>query len=82
LIPATTTTTGITVNRSEHLAWAKERALEYLPDDPDQAATSFISDLAKHPDTSGHVVIEMLAMHAAAGLWSDGEVRRLVEGTN
>jgi hypothetical protein len=40
--------------REEHLAWAKERALAYLPADPQQAFNSMASDLGKHPETEGH----------------------------
>jgi hypothetical protein len=39
--------------REEHLAWCKKRALEYLPDAPTEAFTSFASDMRKHPETKG-----------------------------
>lgn len=35
------------MTRDEHLAWAKQRALEYLPRDPTSALASFMSDVAK-----------------------------------
>jgi hypothetical protein len=38
------------MTRDVHLAWAKQRALAYLPTDPAQAAASMLSDLSKHPD--------------------------------
>ena len=39
------------MNRDEHLAWAKRRALEYLErHDLEQGYTSMASDLAKHPE--------------------------------
>jgi hypothetical protein len=46
----------------QHLAWCKQRALEYLPDKPAQAAASMIGDLGKHPATR-----DLQASHAAAG---------------
>ena len=47
------------MTRAEHLAWCKERALEYLPDDPQQAFASMASDLTKHDDTRGHIGMEL-----------------------
>lgn len=39
-------------NRAEHLAWAKQRALEYLDaGDLGNAIASMVSDLGKHPET-------------------------------
>ncbi len=40
------------MTRDEHMAWAKERALEYLDTgDIQNAVTSMLSDLGKHPET-------------------------------
>jgi hypothetical protein len=41
------------MTREQHLAWAKERALEYLDagHDPAHTAASMISDLRKHEET-------------------------------
>jgi hypothetical protein len=36
------------MTRDEHLAWAKGRALAYLPHEPQTAFTSMCSDLGKH----------------------------------
>jgi hypothetical protein len=68
------------MTRAEHLVWAKERALEYLPGDVPQAAASFISDLGKHPDLSDHAVKELIGMHLFAGLLDAQECRKLIEG--
>jgi hypothetical protein len=68
------------MTRDEHLQWAKDRALEYLPDDWPQAMASFCSDLRKHEDLAGHAVIELMAMHALAGLANEREIRDLIEG--
>lgn len=71
------------VTRAEHLAWCKERALAYLPDDTQQAATSMFSDLGKHPETVGHIGIELGMMEMMGGhLDSPGACRRLIEGFN
>lgn len=35
------------MNREERLKWCKDRALAYLPQSPDEAVTSFMSDAAK-----------------------------------
>lgn len=66
--------------RAEHLAWCKQRALEYLPDDPQQAFTSMASDLSKHDETRGHVAIELGFML----LMTDniGDMREFIEGFN
>lgn len=69
------------MNRAEHLAWAKERALEYLPDNVNDAMASFMSDLNKHDETAGHPVGELMIMHAMSGLLDDRECRSLIEGT-
>lgn len=70
-----------TQTRADHLAWAKERALAYLPDDPNQAMASLVSDLNKHDDTAGHAVGELLMMHAMSGLLDARSCRELIEGT-
>ena len=45
------------LTRNEHVAWCKQRALKYLPGDPEGAFASMSSDLGKHPDTEGHIGI-------------------------
>lgn len=68
--------------RSDHLAWAKQRALEYVDAGrPADALSSLISDLGKHPETKGHVGIELTGMLAMGGFLNDAsEVRRHIEG--
>lgn len=67
-------------SRAEHLAWAKKRALAYLPDWR-QAMASFVSDLRKHKETRGHAVLDLMVMSALAGLLDERECRDLIEGT-
>ena len=73
-----------TISRTEHLAWCKQRALEYLPDDPQQAMTSIISDLRKHSETQDHCGIEMGMMHMMLPGWLENvaQVRRFILGFN
>lgn len=49
--------------RSEHLAFCKERALEYLSDgDIKNAITSMLSDMDKHPETKVNQYLALLGM--------------------
>lgn len=71
-------------DRNEHLAWAKQRATEYLDQgDLANAVTSMSSDLSKHPDFNGptYDMLNQLGMmellnHNASG------VRRWIDGFN
>lgn len=69
------------MSRDEHLAWAKERALKYLPHDPLEAMTSMGSDLTKHPELKDHP--GMMIMPMFFGAHNDPEaVRRWIVGFN
>jgi hypothetical protein len=68
------------MTRDEHLAFAKERALAYLPDITN-ALSSFVSDMGKHEELQDHAVLGLIAMHIAAGLLDERNVRDLIEGT-
>ena len=47
-------------NRSDHLEFCKERAIEYVDNgDLTNAFSSFMSDMGKHPETSNHLALEM-----------------------
>ena len=72
------------MNRAEHLAWAKERALEYAErGDVANAMASLGSDLNKHPETKGHSGMELMMMLAMSGhLDSPAELRKFIEGFN
>ena len=71
------------MTREEHLAWAKTRALQYLPDDPTQALASMASDLRKHGELADHVGLELGAMMMFAGLLSCADqVQHYIEGFN
>lgn len=67
--------------REEHLAFCKQRALEYVEvGDLPGAAASMGSDLMSHPETQtfGPEIIFMGAMEAQAG--DPEKVRRWIEG--
>ena len=69
--------------RAEHLQWCKDRALEYVDSDPQSAFTSMASDLGKHPETAGHIGIEMGMMQMLAGMLNTPEqMRHFIEGFN
>lgn len=43
------------MDRTEHLQWCKDRALEYVgTGDLKNAFASFVSDMGKHDETHGH----------------------------
>jgi hypothetical protein len=72
------------MNRSEHLQWSKDRAIELLDEgDITQAFTSMMSDLGKHDETAGHPAI-ILGMQLNMGgmLSTDREMRKFIEGFN
>jgi RNA polymerase-interacting CarD/CdnL/TRCF family regulator len=63
------------VNRAEHLAWAKQRALEYVDDgDLQSAYASLASDLTKHRDTRTDPVLQR-RVQAGMERLVDGELR-------
>ena len=70
------------VTRAGHLAWAKQRALEYADrGDMANAISSLMSDLGKHPETAGHSGIELMGMLVMGGLLdSPAELRKFIEG--
>lgn len=71
-------------SRSEHLAWCKRRALEYVDaGDLPQAYASMASDLGKHPETENHVAIEIGTMMSLGGMLNTPhDMRRFIEGFN
>ena len=70
--------------RAEHLAWCKERALEYVDTgDTASALASMLSDLRRHPETASHPAIQLTGSLMLGGfLNTDGEVRNHIEGFN
>ena len=72
------------MNRSEHLAWCKQRALEYIDqEDFTGALASMASDLGKHNETEGHIGIQLGMMQLmSGGLQSKSEMTTFIEGFN
>lgn len=71
------------MTREEHMRWAKQRALEYLPGDPAGAIASMLSDLTKHEETSDHAGIMLTGMLMMSGLLGGADaVRKHIEGFN
>lgn len=72
------------VTRAEHLAWCKERALEYVDrGDTANAYASMASDLSKHPETEKHAAINLGMMMLMSGhLSTAAEMRKFINGFN
>lgn len=75
--------------RAEHLAWCKQRALEYLEPGPyfslNDAMASMVSDLGKHEETAHHVTMTcplMFQLKMAGKLETAAEMRKFIEGFN
>lgn len=72
------------MTRAEHLAWCKQRALEYVDaGDLQSAMASMGSDLNKHPETANHAGTTLGLMQMISGhLGTQDEMRRYIEGFN
>jgi len=70
-------------SREDHLAWCKQRAHEYLArGDVQNAVTSMLSDMQKHPETElKSPTLTMLGMMAIQS-GSQHEARRFIDGFN
>lgn len=68
--------------RKDHMDWCKKRAIEYIDSgDSQQAYTSMISDLGKHPETEGHSGMQLGMMMLISGLLgTPSEMREFVNG--
>lgn len=70
------------MNRTEHIAWVKERALYYCDQgDLENALGSLTSDLRKHPQTETHDAGKLGSMLMVAGkLRTPEQMREFIEG--
>ena len=70
------------ISRAEHLAWCKERALEYvMAGDCTQAFASMGSDLEKHPETKNHPGVALgLQLMMTGNLASAPEMGKFIRG--
>lgn len=72
------------MNRAEHLAWCKQRALEYVDaGDLNNAFTSMASDMRKHPETAT-TDVQVLGMGLLVNghLDSPEQMRNWINGFN
>lgn len=74
----------IFMNRSEHLKWCKDRAIQLLNEgDIIGAYTSFLSDMKNHEETEDHIALDLGMMLMISGnLNTDREMRDFIEGFN
>jgi hypothetical protein len=72
------------MTRAEHMAWCKQRALEYVNrGDLTDAYASMSSDLGKHPETEGHAAISLGLMLMMGGhLGTPQKMRDFINGFN
>jgi hypothetical protein len=72
------------MTRTEHLEWAKERALEYCEaGNINDAFISFTSDMNKHDETRDHIYIPLFRTKFLGGMIHDTfSMRREIEGFN
>lgn len=72
------------MNRQEHLDWCKRRALEYVDSgDLQEAVTSMLSDIRKHPETRSDAMMALGAGLLMAGeLGTALKVRDFINGFN
>lgn len=72
------------ITRADHLAWCKQRALEYVDvGDLQQAFVSMTSDLGKHKETIDHIGIRLgLTLMVSGKLGIPREMRKFIEGFN
>jgi len=73
-----------TITRAEHLAWCKERALEYAnAGDLTSSMASMLSDLRKHTETENHPGEKLWVMMVLGGLLNTKEeVIKFINGFN
>ena len=70
--------------RTEHMAWCKQRALEYVDrGDIKNAFASMVSDLKKHPETENHSGIHLgIGLLMSGSLSTTEQMRKFIEGFN
>ena len=70
--------------RAEHLAWCKQRALQYVEaGDVAQAYASMASDMGKHSETRDHPAILLgMQLMMIGDLSTPDKMRKFIEGFN
>jgi hypothetical protein len=72
------------MTRTEHMQWAKDRALKYVEaGNLIEAYSSIASDLQKHPDTANHSGIQIGMIQMITGmLGTPDKMRAFIMGFN
>lgn len=72
------------MNREDHMAWCKQRALEYVErGDLQNAYASMTGDLNKHEETRNHPAIALgLQLMMIGDLGTSDKMRKFIEGFN
>ena len=72
------------MSRQEHLDWCKKRAFEYVDiGDLENAFSSMLSDLGKHPETQNHIGIKLgMMLMMSHMLDSQEKMRKFIIGFN
>lgn len=72
------------MTREEHLAWCKQRALEYIDKGQiKEGITSMMSDMSKHDETKSPALDQLALMMLVSGhLNSVYEARKFINGYN
>ena len=72
------------MNRTEHLQWCKDRALEYVDaGDMSQAVASMCSDLSNHSETTNHPGKQLGTMLMMGGFMNTAtETQKWIDGFN
>jgi len=71
-------------DRTEHLQWCKNRAMEYVKmSDLSQAFASFSSDMSKHEETAGHPALILGSQLMFSGnLSTAADMEKWINGFN
>jgi len=72
------------MTRTEHMQWAKARALEYVESGQlTEAFSSMISDLRKHPETVDHIGLQLGMIQMMGGqLETKAQMHDFISGFN
>lgn len=72
------------MTRSEHMQWCKDRANDEIDrGNIQEGFMSMVSDLGKHPETQGHIGIELGMMQLMGGFLSTPDaMRKFINGFN
>lgn len=70
--------------RAEHLAWCKQRALEYIDrGQVNEGLTSMMSDMSKHPETASPALDQLtVGLMMIGELRTQAQARKHIEGFN